>query len=391
MAANTIRRIFLTPTVAIARLGASTTPLDAFEWAPGDPHTSPRPASGPPGRSTSCPTAASSPDLPQERRRARRRPSPAVGPVPRAVGDGRGRAAVDVAGGAGDAGAAGRPTGRRSRPHVHDRRHEPQGGQPHARRPGRRRNRPLLRYGTFPPVRIAGNDHAGKELLGISPPDAARPMIPRTPRARSIPLGRLQVLRPVAQPANPPWPAEVRIDAVRVRFTPAPGRFYGPPAAAQARSARSGAAGRPRDRAFLDRGRGLGQSPRGRRVIPPTPWTSAQPGTRRSALAGRGRRHVRRSAGRRAVTGGGGRCGAGPTSGRPAPLRPRPAAVPVVGRRDQRPPARPRAGRGHDRGRAGDVGRGPVRAGLRDGVAARRRLLAGPAGPALSPAEQRAP
>ena len=39
MAADTIRRIFFNPSVAIARLGGSATPLDAFDWGPGDPHT----------------------------------------------------------------------------------------------------------------------------------------------------------------------------------------------------------------------------------------------------------------------------------------------------------------------------------------------------------------
>jgi len=39
MAADTIRRLFFTPPIAIARLGASTTPMDAFDWVVGDPHT----------------------------------------------------------------------------------------------------------------------------------------------------------------------------------------------------------------------------------------------------------------------------------------------------------------------------------------------------------------
>jgi hypothetical protein len=39
MAADTIRRLFFTPPIAIARLGGSSTPLEAFGWGPGDPHT----------------------------------------------------------------------------------------------------------------------------------------------------------------------------------------------------------------------------------------------------------------------------------------------------------------------------------------------------------------
>ncbi len=39
MAGDTIRRLLFTPPVAVARLGGSTTPMEAFSWGPGDPHT----------------------------------------------------------------------------------------------------------------------------------------------------------------------------------------------------------------------------------------------------------------------------------------------------------------------------------------------------------------
>jgi hypothetical protein len=39
MASDTIRRLFFTPPIAVARLGASTTPMEAFDWVVGDPHT----------------------------------------------------------------------------------------------------------------------------------------------------------------------------------------------------------------------------------------------------------------------------------------------------------------------------------------------------------------
>ena len=39
MASDTIRRLLFTPPVAVARLGGSTTPMVAFSWGPGDPHT----------------------------------------------------------------------------------------------------------------------------------------------------------------------------------------------------------------------------------------------------------------------------------------------------------------------------------------------------------------
>jgi hypothetical protein len=39
MAEDSIRRLFFAPPTAIARLGGSTTPLEAFDWVVGDPHT----------------------------------------------------------------------------------------------------------------------------------------------------------------------------------------------------------------------------------------------------------------------------------------------------------------------------------------------------------------
>jgi hypothetical protein len=66
-------------------------------------------------------------------------------------------------------------------------------------------------------------------LLGQSPQGVTNPMIPPP---NFIPLGHVQVLRPQPQPPRTVVPSDVRLDVVRLRYTPAPGVFYGPPQAA---------------------------------------------------------------------------------------------------------------------------------------------------------------
>lgn len=87
-----------------------------------------------------------------------------------------------------------------------------------------------LAYGTFPDLAVPGDDHQVHPILGSSPPAAANPMIPA---GRHIPLGTLQVLKCRPQPAHgtTPWDAAVNVETVRLRFTPAAGLMYGPPAA----------------------------------------------------------------------------------------------------------------------------------------------------------------
>ena len=264
MAADTIRRIFFNPSVAIARLGGSATPLDAFEWGPGDPHTVAETRILPTWTLDVRPDGSVSPRLPQRltlRDGALLRPLAPFLELWALTGDGDVPAnwspvpvttALLAANGATTASlsftveAMNRKAERRG----------PRGGG---------RNPALLRFGTFPPVRIAGEDHRAVDLLGTSPPEATtRPMIPR---GRNVPLGRLQVLRPVAQPPSPRWPDDVRTDVVRVRFTPARGRFYGPPAAAQV-VAGAPAPAVPVSRAFLDPGAGWFEAPRSNRTVP---------------------------------------------------------------------------------------------------------------------------
>jgi hypothetical protein len=114
----------------------------------------------------------------------------------------------------------------------------------------RRRRDPNLVYGTFPFVVISGDQHAPVPLHAVSPPGGPRLMIPQ---GRSIPLGSIQVPRSRSEPpaAGVPWPARIDLEVIRIRFTPAAGLFYGPPAAARPTSESRVPAVRD-DLAFLD-------------------------------------------------------------------------------------------------------------------------------------------
>jgi hypothetical protein len=262
VAADTIRRIFFNPSVAIARVGGSLTPLDAFDWGPGDPHTVAETRVLPAWTLDVRTDGSVSPRLPE---RLALRDGPLLRPlapflelwamtgdggpadwVPRPV-----TIALLAANGATTASLT-------FTIDAMNRKAERRGPRGAGQSPS------LLRFGTFPPVRVRGNSHTAVQLLGTSPPEATRPMIPR---GRNVPLGRLQVLRPVPQPASPRWPDGVRIDVVRVRFTPARGRFYGPPAAAQV-VAGALAPAVPADRAFLDPQAGWFNAPTSNRAVP---------------------------------------------------------------------------------------------------------------------------
>ncbi|MGI9000918.1 MAG: hypothetical protein ACR2GH_04555 [Pseudonocardia sp.] len=265
MAVDSIRRVFFTPSVAVARLGGSSVPLDAFDWAVGDPHTIAETRIRPAWTLDVAADGSVRPRLPQQ---LVLRDGPLLRPVApflelwALVGDGpeaslpatpvtpellaaNGAAAADLTFSA----------------------------SAMNRKAQRRTGRPELRYGTFTPVTVRSDDHAPAVLRAVSPPDATRPMIPT---GRSIPLGSLQVLRPTAQPTGQPWSDQVRVDTVRVRFTPARGRFYGPPAAAQGSPAAV-----PAERAFLAADAGWFQAAQedpGNRAVPPDTVDELSPG-----------------------------------------------------------------------------------------------------------------
>lgn len=103
----------------------------------------------------------------------------------------------------------------------------------------RRTGDPSLRFGTFPPVEVRADIHTSVPLLATSPPRTAVPMIPA---GRNIPLGSVQVMRSRPQPAagSTAWVDLVNVEVLRLRFTPARGHVYGPPASAQPQPAPSG-------------------------------------------------------------------------------------------------------------------------------------------------------
>jgi hypothetical protein len=88
------------------------------------------------------------------------------------------------------------------------------------------------------------------------------------PAGRSVPLGAVQVLRPRPPVTDAPWPPEVRLDVLRLRFTPGAGHAYGPPEAALAQPSAGLPAAVPPDRAFLNPAAGWFNALRGDRVVP---------------------------------------------------------------------------------------------------------------------------
>jgi hypothetical protein len=97
----------------------------------------------------------------------------------------------------------------------------------------RRTSDPELRFGTFPPLEVRANSNSPVPILASSPPGvpATRRMIPAN---RNVPLGSFQVMKSRAQPApgSTPWTEVVNVELMRFRFTPARGHSYGPPQAA---------------------------------------------------------------------------------------------------------------------------------------------------------------
>lgn len=98
----------------------------------------------------------------------------------------------------------------------------------HNLKAARRTKDPALGFGTHPAVEVRGDQHQPVALLATSPPDARPPMIPRN---HTISLGSVQIIR--SRPNPPGMTNEVDLDVIRLRFTPARGQFYGPPQAAE--------------------------------------------------------------------------------------------------------------------------------------------------------------
>jgi hypothetical protein len=243
--ADAIQAIFVTPGLAFARLGSSSTPLSAYDWidtrAPrADGETSIAPA----WSLTVQPDGSAQPFLPDT---VGFRDGDLIRPV---------APFYEVWARLGQAGSA--PATWQDAPLT------PALLQAHglaladleikvtARnlKAARRTANPDLGFGTFPPVTMSADDHSRIAILGTSPPSVQTPMIPS---GRSIPLGSVQILRSVPQPTGEAWSNEVNVETLRFRYTPASGVFYGPPEAAQAapQGGRVAVAVRP-ENAFLN-------------------------------------------------------------------------------------------------------------------------------------------
>jgi hypothetical protein len=116
----------------------------------------------------------------------------------------------------------------------------------------RRTGNENLKYGTFPPVFVSGDVHIPVALLASSPNGVSQPMIPVD---QSIPLGFVQMLKS----RSPLDPSDARaslvdVERLRFRFTPAHGLVYGVPAAAKPSETprRSHAIPVDKSRAFLN-------------------------------------------------------------------------------------------------------------------------------------------
>ena len=230
--AEIIQEIFITPPIAIARLGGGTTPQDSYRWV-----ESPNPRSN--GETTIAPdwsltvqadgtVAPVMPTLLQFRDGSLIRP---VCPF------------FELWALVGEPGSA--PATWREVP-VTPALLTAQGAtlnnlvfQIDAKnlKVARRTSNPDLRFGTFPPVQVRGDNNSPTPILAVSPPGiaASRRMIPS---GRSIPLGSFQVMksRPQPAPGSTPWTEAVNVELIRFRFTPARGHSYGPPQAAQPQS-----------------------------------------------------------------------------------------------------------------------------------------------------------
>jgi hypothetical protein len=124
----------------------------------------------------------------------------------------------------------------------------------------RRTGNPDLRFGTFPALEIRGDNNAPVPILAVSPPDAKRPMIPR---GQSIPLGALQVIKSRAQPTKgAAWATAVNVETIRFRFMPARGHVYGVPDSAKPSRTPRGGEAMPVEasRAFLNPKAGWAQA-----------------------------------------------------------------------------------------------------------------------------------
>ena len=285
--AEIMQGIFVTPPIAVARLGGSTTPQDAYKWLESpNPRSSGETTIAPDWSLTVLSDAAVTPSMPSA---LQLRDGPLIRPV---------CPFFELWALLGEPDSA--PATWREAPITPALLAQHAAGlgdllvrvDAQNRKVARRTSNTDLSFGTFPPLELRGDDHAAVALLATSPPRvaAARKLIPA---GRNIPLGFFQVLKSTPQPApgTAPWTTLVdgqplvNVEAIRFRFTPARGHFYGPPATALPQTAPGGASFAPVEsgRAFLNPNAGWsGFVPPGDLVVPADTYDGADVGRNQS-------------------------------------------------------------------------------------------------------------
>jgi hypothetical protein len=240
--ADLIQAIFVTPGLAFARLGGSSTPLSAYDWidtqAPrADGETSIAPA----WSMAVQPDGSPQPFMPDS---IGFRDGDLIRPV---------APFYEIWARVGDAGSAPRdvpltPALLQANGLALDALQIKVTAQ--NLKAARRTANPDLAFGTFPPLTLSATNNSRVAIFGVSPPTASTPMIPP---GRSIPLGNVQLLRSIPQPNGEVWSSAVNVETLRFRYTPGTGLFYGPPEAAGAvpQNGRPAPAVRP-ENAFLN-------------------------------------------------------------------------------------------------------------------------------------------
>jgi hypothetical protein len=291
MAADTIQDIFIDPPIAIARLGGSSMPQDAYIWV-----TAPEPRAG--DTTTIAPTwtlmvqqdATIVPVLPTQ---VALRDGPLVRPV---------APFFEIWARMGRAGRS--PSTWRDVPLTpallakHGAALSDLVLQIDAKnlKAARRTGNPDLGFGTYPPVNLSADQHAPLSLLACSPGGVREPLIPL---GDNIPLGHVQMLRSRPQPKpgaqaqqGLEWATLVNVEVIRFRFTPARGLVYGVPAAGKLSQTAPGAKNpRGRLRIAVDPGNdilnplaGWARTPANDSVEPADTYDGAGPGVNHPAL-----------------------------------------------------------------------------------------------------------
>lgn len=271
-----IQRIFITPPIAIARLGGSTTPQSSYRWvqAP-NPHSTGETTIAPDWTLEMRSDGSVEPVLPDS---FQFRDGGLIRPV---------CPFLELWASVGDKGSA--PGKWKDVPVTPDLL-EKYGASlkdvtitidAKNSKASRRTGKPQLQFGTFPRLKVTAEEFTPIPILASSPPNvpSEKRMIPP---GKNIPLGFFQVIKSRPQPVpnvNHPWTQledglpKVNVEVIRFRFTPARGHFYGPPIAAKEhRSDENGGLFAPVDltRAFLN-GKAGWQNARADSISPDQP------------------------------------------------------------------------------------------------------------------------